>query len=251
MYYKWCENVRTIEDSIEQIQRDLREAISKEIKNKTYNYTKLLSYLVICWCEARVLKLIHEPAVNKVIGSRTLNKPKSFNNTEINTIIQSSTLKDKWLNSLKISISKAYSVNLDSNFPNNLPFTPRVRFQAIENLISNELLTSIELRNRIAHGQWKHAFTNDLSGLSQNHTSKLRTENIVELQLNYSMFKTLAQLIHDLTSSPVTFERDFDSNYRKIEQKTIDLHNRNYTVYCQKLIDKYKRGIIRRNQNGS
>jgi len=251
MYNKWCENVSTLDDAIEQVQRDLRLAISKTDSGKTYNYTKLLSYLVVCWCEARIMKLIHEPAITITTKRGIINKPKSFEQAEIDQIISSSTLKDKWLTALQIAISKAYNVTIDANFPNSLSFTPRSRYLEIEELISDELLPSIELRNRIAHGQWKQAFTNDLRAFSQAHTTALRTENIVELQLNFAMFKAIGQLIHDLASSRVTFERDFDNNYRVVEQNKLNLHNRDYRTYCQKLLDKYERGVQRRKQNSS
>jgi hypothetical protein len=251
MYKKWCENVRTLEDAIEHIQRDLRLAISKKQENKNYTYTKLFSYLVVCWCEARIMKLIHEPQVIKTISNKTLNKPKSFTQDEINQILLSKTLKDKWVKTLQVAISKAYVVKVDNNFPGNLPFTSRVRYLEIESLIKDELLPSIELRNRIAHGQWKQAFNNDLSAFSQDITNSLRTENIVELQLNYAMFKSIAQLIHDLASSKQTFERDFDNNFRTIEQNKLNLHERDYSSYCQSLIEKFERGSNHKKENST
>jgi hypothetical protein len=247
MYRKWCENVTALESAIEQLQKDLRLSISKEQKNNEYSYTKLLSYLVVCWCEARVIKLIYEPEHTFTNRNGTFTKRKSFTQQEIEQIIDSSTLKDKWITALQIGISKAYGIILDGNFSNNLPFTLRARYLVIIELIENDLLPSIELRNRIAHGQWKQAFTNDLSSFSQPHTTALRRENIVSLQLNYGIFKHLAQLIHDLASSPATFERDFDSNYKIIEQNKLNLNSRNYENYCEKLIAKYNRGQVRRN----
>lgn len=246
MYKKWCENVTTLEESIEQLQVDLRLSISKELDGKTYNYTKLLSYLVVCWCEARIMKLIHEPQQTITTKNGIINKPKSFTENEIESIISSSTLKDKWIKALQISISKAYGVAIDTNFPNSLLFTARTRYLEIEELIDNKLLPSIELRNRIAHGQWKQAFTNDLKSFSQPHTSALRTENIVTLQLSYATFKAIGQLIHDLATSKQTFERDFDENYKIVEQNKSNIHNRDFLSYKEKLIEKYKRGVERR-----
>lgn len=249
MYEKWCENVSTLEEAIEQIQTDLRLAISKQLDSKTYNYTKLLSYLLVCWCEARIMKLIHEPQLTITTKKRIINKPKSFTQSEIDLVISAPTLKDKWLKAIQIAITKAYKVNLDTNFPSNLSFTPRSRYLELEELISNSLLPSIELRNRIAHGQWKQAFTNDLKSFSQQHTTALRTGNIVTLQLSYAMFRAIGQLVHDLSSSKQTFERDFDVNYRIIEQNKLNHHNRDFISYKQNLINKYQRGLKRRNQN--
>jgi len=189
MYGKWCENVRTLESAIEQIQRDLRLSISRQQETNIYSYTKLLSYLIVCWSEARIMKLIYEPEVTYTNKVGTFTKRKSFTQSEIENIYSSSTLKDKWLKAVQIAISKHHNVPINSNFPSSLPFTSRSRYLEIEDLISNKLLNSIELRNRIAHGQWKQAFTNDLRSFSQSHTTALRTENIVTLQLDYNISK--------------------------------------------------------------
>lgn len=248
MYIKWCENVKTLENTIEQIQRDLRLNISRQQEANVYSYTKLLSYLIVCWSEARIMKLIYEPEYTyKHSSGNSYTKRKSFSQTEIEDIYSSATLKDKWLKAMQIAISKHHNIPLNVNFPNSLPFTSKARYLEIEDLINNKLLSSIELRNRIAHGQWKHAFTNDLRSVSQPHTTSLRTENIVTLQLNYNIFKVLAQLVHDIASSPSTFERDFDKNYKVLEQNKLNLHNRNFADYSANLIAKHIRGQQRRN----
>lgn len=249
MFEKWCENVTALVSAIETVQRDLRKYISnKEITNRD-NYTKLLSYLVICWCEARIMKLIHEPEYEFTNRYGTFTKPKSFNNDEILAVQTAESLKDKWLTAVKIAMSRAYNVPINGNFPNNLPITPRSRYNIIQDLITNKLLPSIELRNRIAHGQWKQAFTNDLGSFSQPLTTKLRTENIVDLQQNYAIFNALSQLIHDLASSTRTFERDFDHNYRLIETNILNLNHRRYPEYCASLVAKSERGKQRMRAN--
>lgn len=248
MYKRWCENVTVLEDSIKQIQRDLRLFISRQDITNTYSYTKLLSYLIICWSEARIMKLIYEPEYTYTNSTGTFTKNKSFTTAEIENIYSTPQLKDKWLKAVQIAITKHHNIPIDSNFPNSLPFTSRSRYLEIEDLVSNKLLKSIEIRNRIAHGQWKHAFTNDLKNLSQPHTTALRLENIVSLQQDYKIFKILAQLVHDISSSPATFNRDFDKNYKALEQNKLDLLNRDYNAYEAKLIQKYTRGKIRRNE---
>jgi len=113
-------------------------------------------------------------------------------------------------------------------------------------LISNDLLESNQLRNRISHGQWSYAFNNDLLGINESLTRQLRQENIVKLQLRLKMFISLAQIIHDLAVSKPTFERDFDRNYRKIEDQKRNFHSRDYDDYKNKMILKRERGIEKR-----
>jgi len=114
---------------------------------------------------------------------------------------------------------------------------------------ANELVESNQSRNRIAHGQWQFAFNNDLLGINKDLTAKLRKENIVKLQLRLKMFINLAQIIHDLAVSKTTFTRDFDRNYRIVEEQKQNFHNRNYEDYRKKMIMKRRRGLKRKREH--
>lgn len=231
MYRQHCENLKELEGAIGLVELDLRRYISTEQEQNVYRYTKLLSYLITCWTEVRILKLTYEQ--------------NAFSQNEIDFII-SCTLENKWISALEIAISKAYGINRNGDISQQLGFTPRKYYEEIKNLIQIDLVPSIEIRNRIAHGQWKFAFTSDLRSLSQNHTQQIRTENIVALQLKKNLLTGLSQLIHDLAVSPTTFERDFDRNYKYIEQNKRNLHRRNYQNYKTKMVEKYQRGLTKR-----
>lgn len=70
---------------------------------------------------------------------------------------EKSDIKLQWI---KRKIEKINDVSTD--------ITPRTRYNMLMELISNDLLASTQVRNRIAHGQWKFAFNNDLRGLNNN-----------------------------------------------------------------------------------
>ncbi|TBV26518.1 hypothetical protein DMZ43_05470 [Meridianimaribacter sp. CL38] len=235
MYSKHCENLREIEGAIKLVESDLRRYISMEQESKVYKYTKILSYLVTCWSEVRILKLTYED--------------NAFSQSEIGIIINSGTLADKWKNALKIAVCKAYNLNPTVDFVSLLPFTPKSRYLEIHHLIESDLLPSIEIRNRIAHGQWKYAFTNDLRNTNTQLTGHLRQENIVKLQLKRKLLTGLSFLIHDLIISEATFDRDFDKNYRLIEENKRNLHKRDYASYKLKMVEKYQRGKLKRKEN--
>ena len=234
MYKYHCENIEEIEGAIRLVELDLRRYISIQQEKHSYKYTKLLSYLITCWTEVRILKLAYEK--------------NGFSQYERDIIISAGTLNDKWITALDIAICKAYGINKNLDIATQLQFTARVRYNELKNLISSDLLPSIEIRNRIAHGQWKIAFTNNLRNTSSPLTGQLRLENIVLLQLKKKLLIGLSSLIHDLAVSPLTFERDFDKNYKLIEQNKRNLHKRDFCLYKQKMIDKYQRGIVKRNE---
>jgi hypothetical protein len=233
MYKEHCENLREIEGAINLIQLDLRRYIATEQDGNVYKYTKLLSYLITCWTEVRILKLLYEK--------------NAFTSADIESIILAGTLKDKWIMALNFAFAKAYTINRSDDIAAQLDFTAKSYYNEIKSLIINDLLPATEIRNRIAHGQWKYAFTNDLKSISPNLTGELRRENIVTLQLKMNLLKGLGVLIHDLAVSPLTFKRDFDKTYRLIEQNKRNLHKRHFGVYQQKMIAKYRRGLYRRN----
>ena len=222
-----------IRKAIKSVQRSLRDYISKDDKLNTYIYTKIFSHLINSWAEVKVLKLVYERG--------------GFNESERNRIIQCSGPRERWEMALTIAFCKAYRISNVNNINSvTTPITPRTRYQELMQLISNDLLESNQLRNRIAHGQWSYAFNNDLLSINESLTGKLRQENIIKLQLRLKMFISLAQIIHDLAVSESTFERDFDKNYRKIEEQKRNFHNRNYEDYKNKMILKRERGIRKR-----
>lgn len=231
-YKHHCQNLSEIQAAITIIELDLRRYISTQQEKNVFIYTKILSYLITCWAEVRILKLTYEN--------------KAFTQSEIDEILSSKTLELKWQNALDIAISKAYGLNNRNNISSKLATTPRFRHNEMSELIKSDLLPSIELRNRIAHGQWKIAFQIDLKNISTKLTGELRKENIVALQLKKKSLIGLAQTIHDLAVSPSTFERDFDKNYRLIEENKRNLHKRDYQNYVMKMVDKYNRGTIKR-----
>lgn len=235
-YYKQhCENLRMIENAIKSVQRILRGYISKDEEINVYVYTKILSHLINSWAEVRVLKLIYEHG--------------AFSDSEKTKIIKCDGAKEKWDMALAIAFCKRYDISIKNIDSVTTPITPRTRCQMLSELIDNDLLESTQLRNRIAHGQWKFAFNSDLLRINEGLTRILRQENIVKLQLKLKMFKSLAQIIQDLAVSKPTFERDFDDNFRRIEEQKRNFHNRSYDNYRGKMILKLKRGLEKRNQS--
>jgi len=229
-YYKQhCENLRMIEKAITSVQRMLREYIRKDQPMNVYIYTKLLSHLINSWAEVRALKLIYEKA--------------AFSDAEKLKLIKCDQLDARWILLLTISFCKSYKIlprKLDSV---ETPITARTRYKMLSELAQNDLLESSQLRNRIAHGQWKYAFNKDMLEINQQLTMRLRQENIVKLQLKYKMFKSLAQIIHDLAVSRPTFERDFDKNFRKLEGQKANFHGRKYDDYKNMLIARRQKYI--------
>jgi len=229
LYEMHCENLRMIQKAIEIVQRDLRNYISTDKKREVDAYTRLLSHLVNMWSEIRLLKLVHERSV--------------FSDLERDQILSIDNLKERWHEALDKSLRKAYGISPSNPIKTtNISATARFRYEALETIIEQDLLESSQVRNRIAHGQWKYAFNDDYTNLNPDLTLKIQQENIVKLQMRKKLFEGLSQLVHDLALSRPTFERDFDKNFRLVEEQQRNLHKRNYDKYVVNMIAKYQRG---------
>ena len=227
-YHEHCENLRLIEGAISSVQRTLREYISKNDDKNSEIYTKILAYLINCWAEVRIMKLVYEK--------------NAFTGSEMTKIIGQRSLNDKWKKSLEIAYPKSFQKPSGTQI--NDP-----RYSMLLDIIDNQLLPSAQIRNRLAHGQWKFAFTNNLQNINNILTNKIRDDNILKIQLRYKIFKNLSQLIHDLVVSTPTFDRDFNDNFRKIEEKKHQMSNRKYEVYVNTLVTKRIKGQNKKHSN--
>jgi hypothetical protein len=227
-----------LEKAIETVQRSLREFISFDKREETLIYTKIFSHLVNSWVEVRFMKLIYEYG--------------AFSDQHKTKIISCKQLERKWRTALNIAFCKAFAVSNPRkiNIP-TVPFTAQSQYAALSSIITSDLLDSSSIRNRIAHGQWKYAFSENMTKINGKLTSKLGQENILMIQFRLAMFRSLSQIIHDLAVSKPTFQRDFDANYKKIEEQRRNAQNTDYNKYIERMVQKKRKGILRKKRHFS
>lgn len=210
------------------VERTLKGYISKRDEHRTIAFTRLLSLIIDSWIEVRLMKLLHEV--------------KAYSEEEKLKILHARTFEDQWLKALEIAHNKAFPSN-----DNSLEYeTASMQYFALKNTIIGDIKQSRELRNRIAHGQWRFAFNGDCSKLNPVITEKLEAQNILSLKFKLELFKILAQIIHDLAVSPETFSRDFDKNYRIILNQKRNSDQINYQKYVETLVLSYEIGKTKR-----
>jgi uncharacterized protein with von Willebrand factor type A (vWA) domain len=109
-------------------------------------------------------------------------------------------------------------------------------------MLTNDLRPIVQLRNKLAHGQWVYPLNDAGKDIAQAQMDALRVENLLSLQFKKSLISALSDAIHDLVVSRPTFERDFDRHFRVIVETRRNLQTREYSSYAKVLRDKYKRG---------
>lgn len=247
IYINHCKNLEALEKAITLIDCNIRNSIKTRNEDSEGIYTRILCTLIVSWLEMRLLKLI-----NEVKDFKDLSSDKIFNNEEIKEILEGNSLLEKWKITLNLSAKKAYNVKLSKNLLDIQDFcgqkTFSLRYDNLISIIDKEFAPIITIRNKVDHGQIKYAYENTPISFSQDITADINKLNLIQLRNTKTIFKYIANIIHDLTVSKKTFERDYDK-YSTIIDNTKSINSSfEYKKYKKMMIQKqlnYKQKLIK------
>jgi hypothetical protein len=234
--YKYhTKNLRFLTQALETNAVSTRHAIATQDADKTKTLERMHHFLLGAWAEVRLCKL--------------LNETNAFNSDEMIQIDACNSQLDKWNKAIKLSFRRHYDVSSANLTQNNLTPTVYFRYVVISGVVNNELKDVIEIRNRIAHGQWLFLLNSEANVIEQDKMAKISRENLQKLLFKKNMINYLANLIHDLVISPVTFERDFDKHYMGVLQCRQSIAKKSYVKYVNQLVSSYQKGQLKKSEN--
>lgn len=236
LYKQQCQNVKLIESAYDSIERQVKDSIKTENKNEEIVFTRLLSNITVIWMEAYILKICYDNNY--------------FTEEDILKIRESQSLEQRIVSLINMAVCKRHNIPFTrKQLDKELKYTERARYKGLIQLIHEDFTESINIRNKIAHGQWKFAYSNGLNVLDEIVTAKINSENIVGIQLKRNLFKNLMELIQHIAVDFQKYDTDFDIMYEKIEGFKHNKEGRSYKDYRTKLIESYQRGIAREREN--
>ena len=191
-------NFKSIDTAIKKIDSMLDKAKEDDIIQPL---TRLYGFLLGAWAESRLNKLLYEKG--------------GFNDIHRKTIRSGATHLERW----QISVEIAFCVNYkpENDDLEELLFTPKAQFNAILNMLEEDLRPIIEIRNKLAHGQWVYPFNDECTDVEDKKYNDLRNENLLTLKWKKKLISRIAVIINNLVISKKDFESDFDNNYKGFE----------------------------------
>ena len=232
IYAYHVKNLQEVEKGLSSISRSARSAISRNDPHDNLQSSIRLYALVLgAWAETRLNKLLYEE-------SRLLEAQRD-------EILSRNSKLEQW----QLLVKRAFRIHY--NLPHamlnesNLGVANAARYNALQEILDRELKVIIQIRNKLAHGQWYYPLNGNGTAVNSEYFRNINDENIMSLQYKFSLLKHLAQMIHDLVVSPPTFERDFECHFRKLEQVRQRLNVQKYSDYVARLIanrNRYKIG---------
>lgn len=216
-------NLRELELAIGHTGRIARaEIASKDPQQSLRSLLRLYSFLVGAWAEARLRKLLHEEF--------------GFDDSERDQITAKSSQLEQWQETIDIAFRKHHKVTKAPLDERSLGVAHAARRTALHDVLSNELRIIIEIRNKLAHGQWVYPLKGDGTAVEPDKYKLINKENFQSLQFKFALVGHLASAIHDLVVSPITFERDFEDHFKKLFQVRTNLKIKSYTKYSNSLV---------------
>lgn len=238
IYMQHVANLRELELAISHIGRLARaEIASKDPQQSLRSLLRLYSFLVGAWAETRLRKLLHEEY--------------GFSEAERNPIEKESSQLRQWKETVDLAFRKHHSIKKAPLDEKSLGVDHAARRVALQDVLSNELRILIEIRNKLAHGQWVYPFNNEGTAVEPEKYKLINRENLQSLQFKYALLGHLANAVHDLVVSPKTFERDFEDHFRKLFQVRTNLVTKDYSKYEARLVSSREKSRAARKSNNA
>lgn len=195
-------NVRELEKAWEQTNRLINESYRLNDKATAIIQTKLMGLLFSAYTEAIFSKLIHTPCALTPTEIEQL-KIKFKNNSY-----------QGWVKCLELVINKIKSK--DNNYKSTIT-------NEMKQLLSIYIKKPSEVRNKIAHGQWKYALNTNNTSENEDITERINNLTVVDLTIYKKSFTLIAQIIEDLIESPdkahISFYNDLKNKFNVEQQK--------------------------------
>lgn len=236
LYEFHTRNLRAVNEGLTTVLNSARDAIAHDRSQIIPTYIRLYAFLTGAWTECRLLKLLYEP--------------NAFSGADRSRILACNAL-ERWTEVVDTAFRRHYSIPMAPLRPPALPMTAFTRMKLLRDVLEDDLRSVITLRNKLAHGQWIYPLNDTLDEIAQEQMDALRTENLLSLKQRAALVNYICDSIHDLVVSCPTFDRDFDDDFRCIEQIRMNISRKSYEVWATQIQLRQQRGVARyRSQSG-
>lgn len=198
-------NRRKVQIAISHLTRALNTAIRRHEQDSIYVHARCLIILWVALYENSMDCVLH--SANKITFQ------------ERRDIIALPSLNLQWIRLLEICFTKYYQRPSTSGLSKlSLGATNFLRYTEVRKILETDVAGVIEIRNRLAHGEWHIALNSDGTDKRQDLTTQIWKLGKKDVMYCEVLFKNIIELLNDLACSSNIFEKHFDKAMRIIEE---------------------------------
>jgi hypothetical protein len=219
------ENLRSVKRAVASLEHPLKNAVSRQHQNEEDALTKLYALLVAAKLECRLQKLLYQPD--------------GFDESLRAQVLAEDTQLDRWLRAIAVAFQFQYNVRALSE--ETLKFTAWSQYRELTKLVQEDLRPIIELRNKLAHGQWEYSLNSTGTGVAQDQMRDLKTLNFTRIRLQSALADYICDDIHELVVARDARARNFDQHYNRILETRRNLEVQSHERWSEMMRRKYRR----------
>ena len=214
-------NYRSVSSALKQVERAVTDAIRRGDSPATKALTLTQMLLVAVKAEARLQRLMHTPGW--------------LTDDQRDYISKAKTRLEMWERLIETGFRQRYGKK-KRTIPvgDQLDHDAAARYRTLMDILDQDLRGIIELRNKLAHGQWVYGLT-EAGQISTELTKLLKKTNTLELRFRDSIAEDMASAVANLLNPGVSFDRSFNAIYRKIKSSHDHLLTDNFDEYVRSL----------------
>lgn len=213
IYRASCENVHELDKQAKLIKRMINGALRKHRMLEVETLTKLYALLYSAYAEVSFIKLIHTPY--------------GFTEDYIQQIELQRNLESKWKKCLFFALQKIDTEKAKGEVAN--------KRQRLERIMEEYIITPSQIRNKVAHGQWKVCLNNDCTATNPELTVQIQQLDYAKIERLFNIYKIFSQCVEDLIESPERAHHRFYYE-RLVELETYIEKTKNYTIESKKKV---------------
>ncbi|MGI2107371.1 hypothetical protein ACRN9A_19770 [Shewanella frigidimarina] len=221
-------NRAKIKKAITQLNRSLNQAIKENKKELEHANVRMIIIMYAAYLESTLSYLLYSYETQIKIQS-------------VNYILDKRSEYDRWAGFIEFTFRRNFlagkrkALNLV-----NLKHTNFQRYTYITELLDNDVRAIIEIRNKLAHGQWAIAFNSDGDEKNKDVTTKLWTLSKKDVLTTKNIVLKFTEIMEASISSAAQFTSSFDGVIGALEDNKIN-HEEQYAWLLSEIKRKKRR----------
>ncbi|MBE6982193.1 MAG: hypothetical protein E7437_07735 [Ruminococcaceae bacterium] len=261
-YGHYQANLQLLDCEMEQVKAAAQQAIGEKAwlekkhrdqtqiattANRVKACTRLYTFLLCSWFEARLLKMLYE------------NSSVAFTDQEIATIRSNQPhykeMNQKWKESFSIAVCRSYgfsyapATDYTSSFANG---SVEQRYYTTVCSFFSDIAEAITIRNRLGHGQWDIQFNGSNTNVA-NYAFFTEYDNIQKLNMLKQAFNEIAEIINCYVTNKDKHTSNFHAHIEKrinnVFQIKTRIQNSDFEKYARQLERLHARKVELSKQN--